>query len=507
MATGNWVAQGPPAARLGTDYTINDRHSVGGMVNFNTNYAEQDFLTDTYIGDAPKSPQRYVEADNLSNNRFTSFTSNIHYQGKLDTLGSTFGADMDYVRITNRGESYFYNYFTNLSTNQRTQDFLYTSTPNGYDIYSGKVDYSRVLAKGRKVETGAKVSRVISDNDFRFYFNNAPELVLDPRRTNHFNYRENIYAAYLNYNTLLSKKLTMQAGLRAERTEALGRLITTGEANKRDYLNLFPSLFLQQKVHDNYGINYSYSRRITRPNYGNLNPFIFYRDPYTYIQGNPMLRPQYTHAFSVAQTFKKTYTLTASYNLTKDVISELPLLDVNTATTIYYTGNVDDAHSISLSGVGPLKISKKWDSQNTLLLNYSNFSLTDNNGLQENKQLFYMIQSNHTILLPKELRMELNLLYRGPAASGLYHMAAMSRVDVAFKRSFLNKKLELSVNGTDLFKGFRFLWTTDIAGNVNEFDQYLRFRGIGATLRYNFKKGLKVEERRRNSLEEVNRAG
>jgi hypothetical protein len=189
------------------------------------------------------------------------------------------------------------------------------------------------------------------------------------------------------------------------------------------------------------------------------------------------------------------------------VISELPLLDVNTATTIYYTGNVDDAHSISLSGVGPLKISKKWDSQNTLLLNYSSFSLTDNNGLQENKQLFYMIQSNHTILLPKELRMELNLLYRGPAASGLYHMAAMSRVDVAFKRSFLNKKLELSVNGTDLFKGFRFLWTTDIAGNVNEFDQYLRFRGIGATLRYNFKKGLKVEERRRNSLEEVNRAG
>ena len=507
VASGNWVAQGPPAGRLGTDYTINDRHSIGGMVNFNTNYLEQDFLTDTYIGDAPKSPQQYVEADNLSNNRFTSFTSNLHYQGKLDTLGSTFGADLDYVRITNRGESFFYNYFTNLSTNQRTQDFLYTSTPNGYDIYSGKVDYSRVLPKGRKLETGAKLSRVISDNDFRFYLNNAPERVLDPRRTNHFNYRENIYAAYLNFNTPLSKQLTMQAGLRAERTEALGRLITTGEENKRDYLNLFPSLFLQQKVNDNYGINYSYSRRITRPNYGNLNPFIFYRDPYTYIQGNPMLRPQYTHAFSVAQTFKKTYTLTASYNLTKDVISELPLLDVNTATTIYYTGNVDDAHSISLSGVGPLKISKKWDSQNTLLLNYSSFSLTDNNGLQENKQLFYMIQSNHTILLPKELRMELNLLYRGPAASGLYHMAAMSRVDVAFKRSFLNKKLELSVNGTDLFKGFRFLWTTDIAGNVNEFDQYFRFRGVGATLRYNFKKGLKVEERRRNSLEEVNRAG
>lgn len=357
------------------------------------------------------------------------------------------------------------------------------------------------------METGAKVAQVVSDNDFRFYFNNN-EKVLDPRRTNHFNYRENIYAAYLNYSSPLSKRLSMQAGLRAERTTSLGRQLTTGEVNKRDYLDLFPSLFLQHKVSDNYGVNYSYSKRITRPNYGNLNPFIFYRDPYTYFKGNPGLRPQYTDAFSIAQTFKKTYTLTASYNRTKDVISELPLLDVDNATTIYYTGNVDDAHSLSLSGVGPLKIAKKWDSQNTLLLSYNKFSLTDNNGLHVNDQLFYMLQSNHTILLPREFRMEVNLLYRGPAASGLYHMAPMSRVDIALKRSILKKKLDLTLNANDLFKGFRFRWTTDIAGNVNDFDQYFRFRSVGFTLRYNFKKGLKVEERRRNnSLEEANRAG
>jgi outer membrane receptor protein involved in Fe transport len=506
VAEGNFAVEGPPSVRLGTDYSFNDRHSIGAMAYYATNYAESDFLTETYIGGEPKKYAQYVDADNFSNNRFTSFTSNLHYNGKLDSLGTTFSTDLDYVRITNKGESFFYNYFTNLVTDQKTQDFLYTSTPNGYDIYSGKVDFSRPFGKGRKLETGAKVSRVISDNDFRFYFNNSG-LVLDPRRTNHFNYRENIYAAYLNYNGPLGKKLLLQAGLRAERTESLGRLLTTGEENSRDYLNLFPSLFLQHKVNDNYGVNYSYSRRLSRPNYGNLNPFTSYRDPYTLTRGNPYLRPQYTHAFSIAQSFKKLYVLTASYNLTKDVISELPQLDVATATTIYYTGNVDDAHSVSLSGVGPLKITKKWDTQNTLLLNYSKFSLTDANGRHINEQLFYMLQSNHTIQLPKAFRMELNLLYRGPAASGLYHMAAMSRVDVAFKRSFLKKKLDLSVNANDLFKGYRFLWTTDIAGNVNEFDQYMRFRNVGLTLRYNFSKGQKVEERRRNSLEEVNRAG
>ena len=508
VATGNFEVEGPPFVRMGTDYTLNDRHSVGVMTYFGTNYLETDFLTDTYIGGEPKKYAQYVEADNIGNNRFSTFTSNVHYNGKLDSLGTTLAADLDYARITNRGESYFYNYFTNLSTGDKTQDFLYTNTPNGYDIYSGKVDFSRPFGNGRKFETGAKVSRVISDSDLGFFFNNNGTRVLDTRRSNHFNFRENIYAGYLNYNTPLSKKLTLQAGLRAERTESLGRSYTTGEVTSRDFLNLFPSLFLQQKVNDNYGINYSYSRRITRPNYGHLNPFVSYRDPYTYTKGNPYLRPQYTHAFSIAQTFKKTYTLTASYNLTKDVISELPLLDVATATTIYYTGNVNDAHSVSLSGVGPLKITKKWDTQNTLLLNYSKFSLTDNNGLHVNDQLFYMLQSNHTLQLPLAIRMELNLLYRGPAASGLYHMAAMSRVDVALKRSFLKKKFDLSVNGNDLFKGYRFYWTTNIAGNVNEFDQYMRFRNVGITLRYNFSRGQKVEERRRNnSLEEVNRAG
>jgi hypothetical protein len=131
--------------------------------------------------------------------------------------------------------------------------------------------------------------------------------------------------------------------------------------------------------------------------------------------------------------------------------------------------------------------------------------MMSNYGQVVNQQVLFMVQSNHTVQLPKSVRMELNLLYRGPSASGLYHMAAMNRVDLAFRKSFLNKKFDLSVNANDLFKGYRFLWTTDIGGNVNEFDQYFRFRNIGMSLRFNFSKGQKVEERRRTTVEELNR--
>ncbi len=193
--------------------------------------------------------------------------------------------------------------------------------------YSAKLDFTYSITKYHKFETGVKASQVISDNNPKFNFNNG-SLQLDPLRTNQFKYRENIYAAYLNWSGKLSERFTGQAGLRAENTQSLGKSLTTGEVNERNYLNLIPSLFLQQKVHENCGINYSYSRRLTRPNYGSLNPFRFYRDPNTFEEGNPKLRPQYTQSFTVTQNFKKQYVLTTSYNYNRDVMAEIPILDV-----------------------------------------------------------------------------------------------------------------------------------------------------------------------------------
>ncbi|MGI8599159.1 MAG: TonB-dependent receptor domain-containing protein, partial [Chitinophagaceae bacterium] len=293
VATGNFSAIGPPSVRAGADYNINDRHSVGFTTNLAANNSTSDFLTETFIGSTPGRPTQFIDADNFSDNEWRNFTINGHYAGKFDTLGTNFSTDIDFVKIRSHNQQHFYNYFTDLNLNQTTQDFLYTDIPSGFDIYSAKIDFAKPFTKDHKMEIGAKASRVVSDNDSRFYFNNST-LVLDPRRTNHFNYKENIYAAYVNFNGKLNNQFIMQAGLRAEKTESIGNSFTTGQVTPRDYLNFFPSIFLQQKISPDYGLNYSYSRRLTRPNYGNLNPFIAYRDPYTYIQGNPYLRPQYT---------------------------------------------------------------------------------------------------------------------------------------------------------------------------------------------------------------------
>jgi outer membrane receptor protein involved in Fe transport len=504
-AESNYHVRGNRSARIGVDYDINSNHSVGAMLTLGSNHVNEEFLTNTFIGNQPKDPNQQVVAENFTANRYRNFTSNLHYNGKLDTSGTNIFVDFYYVDISNKGEGNFNNYYTDLNTNQQTKDLLYTNTPNGYKIYSGKIDYSMPLKKGARVDLGVKASKVISDNDFRFYFNNSG-LVLDPQRTNYFNYHETISAAYANWNGNIGKKLNVQAGLRLENTSSLGRSFTTGQQTKRSYLNLFPSLFIQHNISKNYSVNYNYSRRLTRPNYSSLNPFRSYRDPYTWTEGNPFLRPQYTNSFSLIQTFKKIYILQSNLQLTKDVITEVPKPNAATATTVYTTGNVNDGTSLVFTGIIPQKIRKWWDTQNALQLSYNKYTSISDGQDVTNKQWTFLFQSIHTMTLPRNFRFELTYLYRGPVASGLYHMAAYNRLDLAVKKSLFKKAVELSVNASDVLKTQRLIWAANYNGNINEFNQYLRFRVINVSLRYNFSKGLKITNKKSGSLEELNRA-
>lgn len=498
---------GPPSVRLGSDYSLNQNHSIGFNARFATNSGKEEFNSYTLIGNAPKTPNTYIRAANYSENTWTNYSGNLHYFGKLDTVGSTLGVDLDYVKITNRGQSDFYNYYTTLPNGPVTTDFLHAEVPNGYDIYAAKADYSKAFKNGQKFEGGVKASRVLSDNNSRFYLNNGGGLVTDPKRTNHFNYKETIYAAYLNWSGNLSKTLVLQTGLRAEQTRSLGRSFTTGQVTPNKYLNLFPSIFLQNKFSENYNIVLNYSRRLSRPNYGNLNPFRFYRDPYTWFQGNPYLRPQFSNVFTFTQTIKKTYIVTMGFTKTKDVISELPYIVPDSAQTIYYSGNVNKSQFAYVSVVAPIKVMKNWDVMNTVTLAHQKLDMLMDANMIQNKQVYFLAQSNQTIVLPAAFRIEANLTYRGKAISGLYEMDPYFRMDLGVRKTLANKKFELSFNVSDVLKSHRLKFATRIGNNINDFDQYLRFRYFTTTLRYNFSRGIKTDTRRNNNLEEAGRAG
>lgn len=496
-----------PSLRLNTDYDLNDNHSVGFMANLMHVSNDNLFRTDTDLRDPDAAKSRLLRSRNVIDDSYKNGTFNLHYAGKLDSTGTTLSADIDFARIVDKGDFTFTNrvFFPNTNIMDK-EELLHSNNPTSYDIFSAKVDFAKSLGK-TKMELGAKGSRVVSDNELRFYEVVDGRNILDAKRTSHFIYEENIYAAYATFSTSFGKVWQVKGGLRAEQTLSTGNSLTLNRETPRNYLDLFPTLFVQQKVSDNYQVGYKYSRRINRPYYEQLNPFIFYIDPYTWATGNPYLRPQYTNSFEVTHTLKKSYNLVMNYSVTDNFIAEVPRYNED-KTTVFERQNVKSFRNIGATLVAPVKISGKWDMNNTATLAHQRYNNQFNEQTLVREQLFFFVQSNQNIQLPHNIRLELNAGYQGPAVYGMFEVKDNWWVDAGLKRSFLEDKLTLSLNATDIFKSREMNLTTRQGENFNRINQYHGAQSVRINLRYRFSKGKEFETKKRNvNLEELNRTG
>jgi outer membrane receptor protein involved in Fe transport len=188
--------------------------------------------------------------------------------------------------------------------------------------------------KGAKFEAGVKSSYVKTDNNANYDSIQNGTVVHDFNRSNHFVYEENINAAYVNYSRPFSKKWSSQFGLRLENTNAKGNQLTTDIKFNRNYTQLFPTAYIQYSANQKNQFVINYGRRINRPDYGDLNPFIHFLDQYTFEQGNPNLKPQFSHNIELSHTYGGFLTTTLNYSITNDIIQQV--LEQNEATNETY---------------------------------------------------------------------------------------------------------------------------------------------------------------------------
>ncbi|GGK69015.1 outer membrane beta-barrel family protein [Rufibacter glacialis] len=497
-----------PSARFGTVYDLNKNHSVGATLSLSGSNTRSGVSTASTLEDPRLAGTVFNQTRTHNNGKFNSASFNAHYLGKLDTLGTTLSADVDVARINDHGRSDFFNLRTFATSSKEEKVYFETDNPTSYQIYSAKLDYVKPFPKVKgKLELGAKGSYVESDNQIDFFSFQGSQRVPDPlRRGDHFIYEENILAGYSNFSATLTPKVSIQAGLRAEYTQSEGNSIPENKVTPRSYLDFFPSVFVQQKITDNYQIGYNYSRRIFRPRYSHLNPFRFFIDANTYAQGNPNLKPEYTNSFQVTQTFRKNYNVILGYAHTKDDISEVPAFYPETNTMIFQQRNVE-SETANATFVVPVTVTSKWNMSNNVTVAYQKFTTPVDTTTVYNAQTMFTAQMNHNILLPNNFKVEVNGTYRGKGVFNIYKTAAAVWVDVAVKRSFLKDQLDVSLALTDLFRSQKMKGTSAVNGNVNVLDMYQYGQGVRLNLRYRFNKGEKFEVKRRNaSLEEVNRA-
>ena len=229
---------------------------------------------------------------------------------------------------------------------------LNDNLPSTINIYSAKVDYSHPLKGKAKIEAGVKSSYVNTDNAAN-YFNVVNGVsTIDYNSTNRFLYKENLNAAYVNFNKNFGR-FSLQTGLRVENTNGNGHQLGNAERADSSFINhytdLFPTAYFSYNL-DTAGHNVlvlSYGRRIGRPNYGSLNPFTFFVDEYTYFSGNPFLKPQFTDNYKLAYSYKSLFTVALAYNYTTNVQGET--IHRNGDVFISTQGNIGQQKTLDFS--------------------------------------------------------------------------------------------------------------------------------------------------------------
>ncbi|WP_217602232.1 outer membrane beta-barrel family protein [Chitinophaga sp. GbtcB8] len=289
--------------------------------------------------------------------------ANLNYQHKFNNEGRELSADLDYIRYQTPGTQHLQNnsYLPDGTLNDQSL-FGYNLLP-GINIYSFKADYTHPLKNKAGWEAGVKSSYVTNDNNSQYLDLEGSYPVEDDRRSNHFIYRENINAAYINARKSW-RRIGVQAGLRIENTHLQGHQVantyTPDSSFTRTYTNLFPSVFVSYKLDSagNNTVTASINRRVSRPNYQLLNPFLFYQDNYTYTTGNPLLRAQYQTQYALKYQHRQNLGIGLQYGRFNDIIFQT----TEAAGNIFITrpGNVFFGYMILLSVNTQLKPTTWW---------------------------------------------------------------------------------------------------------------------------------------------------
>ncbi len=485
-------------AKLGVDYYANKKTTIGAVFTGFVNERINNGVTKSYL----QSSQGVLDSTAVSitaeDGTWKNKAVNLNLRTQFDSTGRELTMDADYVNYSSSNYQPFYNITYLANGNISNSNILLGELPSSINIFSFKSDYTHPLRNGVKIESGIKTSYVNTDNTAGYY-NIIDDLKLpDFEKTNRFKYKENINAIYLNASREI-KKWGFQAGLRLENTNYSGNQFGNPQrpdsSFEKSYVGLFPTMFVSYAANDKNQLTFSYGRRINRPAYKDLNPFMFYLDKYTYGEGNPFLRPSFANVLEASHTFNQWLTTTVNYSHTKDLFNEI--FEPRGYATVVKQGNYASSDNASLSVSAQKNITKIW-----MLIVYAEGNFSQYKGLLYSnspviKGYNYMININNQVKLSKGWSVELSGFYRTKGIEGQISINPLSQVNAAVQKELLKKKATIKLNIGDAFYSMIQNGKVNILNTDASFHQYGDSRFVAINFSYRFGKVIKGTQKRK----------
>ncbi len=445
------------ALKLGLDYAADKKNVFGIVVSGFTFNGHPTPTTHSVIKDASGTVVSSLESVTDNRTKFKNFTGNFNWKHSFDTTGTELTADLDYVTYSNVSSMLLTtNAYNSVGSKVGPTIYLKGNIPSLIDIWSFKSDFTKPLKNGR-FEAGVKSSWVTNDNLVAYTRQLPDGSWVNDSRSNHFLYDENINAVYVNFNTQI-KKWSLQGGLRLENTIAHGKQVLNDSSFKRNFTNLFPSLFVSYAADKSNQLTLSYSRRVTRPNYQDLNPFTFFLDSLTYRVGNPYLLPQFTHNIELSYALKSKYIFTLNYNTTNNVISQILRQNAADKITFNTSENLARFTNFGLSITAPASFTPWWNTNFFTNIYRNHYKGIYNNDPIDMAFVSFMVNvtNSFTFNKAKGFTGEVSGFYRHKTVDQLAVIDPVYFIGFALQKQIMQTKGTLRLNIRDPFAWQKF---------------------------------------------------
>lgn len=443
--------------RLGTDISLSKNSTLSLLFHKNINTIIDLFESRTNISQVGSTKTDSILLSNSDGDKSKISTNlNANYQYKWGN-GKLLNLDADYGGFTSEEVQFQPNSYYDESLTTILQEASYLiDQPRSIKVYSFKSDYEQDAFRGR-FSVGLKSSIVKTENNFQFFNVVNNQSILDTDRSNDFTFIENINSLYVNYAQRDDKdKVGFHVGVRMEQTNSEGdlmALIPTNNQNvKRTYLDFFPSGGVIYQVGKYHQMRLSYSRRIGRPNYQQLNPFENKLDELTFQKGNPFLRPEYANEYEIGHTYKGRYSVSFSYSLTNGQISRIVEAADESASVITNL-NLNRTEHLGLSISAPFSLGQWYEAR----ANLTGYKIHTTAGLSDNKKIdldatALNIYFQNSFKLTKKIKLELTQRFSSPTVKGTMKLKSFSALDLGVQMAVLAGKGRLRIAVSDVFQ-------------------------------------------------------
>jgi len=442
-----------------------------------------------------KDSTLHSTSDNRNNTH--NIRTSLSMTHKIDSMGKEISASVDYLHYSVHEDQLHDDLFTAITDVSSVANSK--GLKNGtIRMYSGRVDLSYPVSDKLSFEAGAKSTVVNIDNSSAYENKSGATWTPDYGLSNQFIYNENINAVYLS-SKIAQKQFSLEAGIRVENTNLKGHLLGNAESKDslftKSYINIFPTATLSYSFANKNTLNLIYGRRVDRPNYRDLNPFVYIFDPYTYEQGNTSLQPQFSNNFDISYIIKNNYRIGMFQSNTRHAIVKSYIVTTGSKRVYVMPTNMATYNSYGVKiGVANLSVFKFCQSSINLDIAKNDYDWQQDGSTYNNERITPMLYINNRISMGNGWSGELSGFYNGKMAFGQINISPMWRISAGIQKKLWKNNATVSIYSSDIFNSaytkIRGLFNGTLANAEEKLDRCI----IGVSFSYRFKKGYETKE-------------